>query len=196
MYVIIDWHILHDNNPRTYEKEAIEFFDEMSKLYADVPNVLYEICNEPSGEDVTWDKVIKPYAINLIETIRNYFNNYNELFDIRVPNHNLVPEGTTYSNAGEAVRDQFEQILTLINNIKTQVNAINTTEVEDIRTPNQNLVPEGTVYDNAGEAVRGQFEEMLKLITNINTELDKKMTKEEVDAAIESAIGAAIEASY
>jgi endoglucanase len=70
LYVIIDWHILHDNNPRTYEKEAIEFFDIMSKEYADVPNVLYEICNEPSGKDVTWDKVIKPYAENLIATIR------------------------------------------------------------------------------------------------------------------------------
>jgi endoglucanase len=70
IYVIIDWHILHDNNPRTYEKEAIEFFDEMSKEYANVPNVLYEICNEPSGKEVTWDEVIKPYAENLIETIR------------------------------------------------------------------------------------------------------------------------------
>lgn len=70
LYVIIDWHILKDNNPRTYEKESIEFFDEMSKLYADVPNVLYEICNEPNGKEVTWDEVIKPYAENLITTIR------------------------------------------------------------------------------------------------------------------------------
>ena len=70
MYVIIDWHILHDNNPQTYKKEAIEFFDEMSEIYKDVPNVIYEICNEPNGKEVTWDKVIKPYAEELISTIR------------------------------------------------------------------------------------------------------------------------------
>ena len=71
MYVIIDWHILDDNNPMTYKNEAIEFFDEMSREYKDVPNVIYEICNEPNGEEVTWDEVIKPYAEELISTIRN-----------------------------------------------------------------------------------------------------------------------------
>ena len=71
IYVIIDWHILDDNNPQTYEKESIEFFDEMTKTYKDNPNVLYEICNEPNGDEVTWDNVIKPYAENLIKTIKN-----------------------------------------------------------------------------------------------------------------------------
>lgn len=70
MYVIIDWHILDDNDPTTYKKEAIEFFDEMSKEYKDSPNVMYEICNEPNGEKVTWTKVIKPYAEEVISTIR------------------------------------------------------------------------------------------------------------------------------
>ncbi len=71
IYVIIDWHILDDNNPMTYKAEALEFFDEMSKKYKDVPNVLYEICNEPNGDEVTWDDVIKPYAEEVIEKIRN-----------------------------------------------------------------------------------------------------------------------------
>ncbi len=75
IYVIIDWHILYDNNPKTYEKEAAEFFDYMSKKYKDVPNVLYEICNEPNGEEVTWDKVIKPYAEHIIKVIRKNSNN-------------------------------------------------------------------------------------------------------------------------
>ena len=70
MYVIIDWHILDDNDPTTYKKEAIEFFNEMSKEYKNNPNVLYEICNEPNGEKVTWSKVIKPYAEEVISTIR------------------------------------------------------------------------------------------------------------------------------
>lgn len=70
MYVIIDWHILHDNNPQTYQKESIEFFDEMSKKYADVPNVIYEICNEPNGYDVIWDTNVKPYAEEVVRAIR------------------------------------------------------------------------------------------------------------------------------
>ena len=70
MYVIIDWHILDDNNPQTYKKEAIEFFDELSAIYKDSPNVIYEICNEPNGKEVTWSEVIKPYAEEVISVIR------------------------------------------------------------------------------------------------------------------------------
>lgn len=74
IYVIIDWHILYDGNPQTYKAEAIDFFSRISAIYADCPNVLYEICNEPnsSGEDeeVTWDGVIKPYAEEVIAAIR------------------------------------------------------------------------------------------------------------------------------
>jgi len=43
IYVILDWHILSDNNPMTYKKEVIEFFNEMLKKYQDIPNVLYEL---------------------------------------------------------------------------------------------------------------------------------------------------------
>ena len=71
IYVVIDWHILNDNNPTIYQKEAEEFFDEVSKKYQDVPNVLYEICNEPNGDDVTWDEDIYPYAESVISVIRN-----------------------------------------------------------------------------------------------------------------------------
>ena len=70
IYVILDWHILKDNNPMTYKEEAKAFFQEMSLKYKDVPNVLYEICNEPSGEEVTWNDVIKPYAEEVIPVIR------------------------------------------------------------------------------------------------------------------------------
>ena len=73
IYVILDWHILKDNNPETYKQEATEFFDEMSKKYKDTPNVLFEICNEPNG-DVTWDNDIKPYAEEITQTIRNNYN--------------------------------------------------------------------------------------------------------------------------
>ena len=71
MYVIVDWHILKDNNPQMYEKEAGEFFDKLSKEYADTPNVIYEICNEPNGKNIEWNDNIKPYAENIIKIIRN-----------------------------------------------------------------------------------------------------------------------------
>lgn len=69
LYVIIDWHILQDNNPNTYKNEAIKFFEEMATEFKNNDNVLYEICNEPNG-NVKWDKDIKPYAEEVITKIR------------------------------------------------------------------------------------------------------------------------------
>lgn len=69
MYVIIDWHILSDNNPNQNKSSAIQFFTEMANKYKNYNNVLYEICNEPNG-NVTWNKDIKPYAEELIQVIR------------------------------------------------------------------------------------------------------------------------------
>lgn len=70
MYVIIDWHILNDNNPQMYQEQAKNFFDKISKKYYDVPNVIYEICNEPNGNDVTWENNVKPYGEEIIKIIR------------------------------------------------------------------------------------------------------------------------------
>lgn len=70
MYVIIDWHILHDQDPNKYKKDAMEFFDEMSELYADYDNILYEICNEPNG-GTTWSQV-KKYANEVIPVIKEH----------------------------------------------------------------------------------------------------------------------------
>ena len=68
MYVIVDWHILHDLTPLKYKDEAVDFFDEMSTKYADYDNIIYEICNEPNGS-TTWDEV-KEYADIVIPVIR------------------------------------------------------------------------------------------------------------------------------
>jgi len=68
MYSIIDWHILSDGNPNTHKGEAKEFFEKMSKKYADDPRVLYEICNEPNG-GTSWSD-IKSYAEEIIPVIR------------------------------------------------------------------------------------------------------------------------------
>ena len=68
MYVIVDWHILNDNNPSSHTNEAIEFFNKVSSKYGNTPNIIYEICNEPHW--VSWDNDIKPYADKVIATIR------------------------------------------------------------------------------------------------------------------------------
>ncbi len=70
MYVIIDWHILSDGSPAIYKDEAKKFFAEMAKKYKDVPNVIYEICNEPNGRG-DW-ATIKAYALEIIPIIREY----------------------------------------------------------------------------------------------------------------------------
>jgi hypothetical protein len=65
MYVIIDWHA---HEAQDFRNEAIEFFREMSALYGNYDNVIYEIYNEPL--QVSWSSVIKPYAEAVIRAIR------------------------------------------------------------------------------------------------------------------------------
>ena len=66
MYAIIDWHV-HAENPNDKKSEAIQFFDTYSKKYKDQSNIIYEICNEPTG--TPWNQ-IRPYAVDVIKTIR------------------------------------------------------------------------------------------------------------------------------
>ena len=66
MYAIIDWHV-HAENPNDKKAEAIQFFDTYSKMYKDQSNIIYEICNEPTG--TPWNQ-IRPYAVDLVNTIR------------------------------------------------------------------------------------------------------------------------------
>ncbi|MBR1507756.1 MAG: cellulase family glycosylhydrolase [Eubacterium sp.] len=70
MYVIIDWHILHDTSPLDNQDEAELFWAEMAQKYADYENVIFEICNEPNGS-TTWSDV-KEYADTIIPIIRKY----------------------------------------------------------------------------------------------------------------------------
>jgi endoglucanase len=69
VYVIVDWHVLRDRDPNRYKKQAKEFFQEMAATYRGSPNVIYEICNEPNGNNVLWNDV-KTYADFIIPAIR------------------------------------------------------------------------------------------------------------------------------
>jgi endoglucanase len=64
IYVLIDW---HDHHANVNIKEAKSFFKKMSAKYSGVPNVIYEIWNEP--ERIEW-KVVKDYALEVIAEIR------------------------------------------------------------------------------------------------------------------------------
>jgi endoglucanase len=67
MYVIVDWHVLNFN-PNQHLDDAMLFFSEISQKYAMYDNVIYELCNEPTGSP--WTTVLVPYAENLIPMIR------------------------------------------------------------------------------------------------------------------------------
>ena len=66
-YAIIDWHVLTPGDPMGDVGAAVEFFSGMAERYADHPNVIYEIANEPNG--VPWSR-IKEYAEQVIPAIR------------------------------------------------------------------------------------------------------------------------------
>lgn len=69
MYVLVDWHV-HQYNPKETQSEAITFLSEIASEYKNYGNVLYEICNEPTGSE--WDSTLKPYAEAVIPAIRAY----------------------------------------------------------------------------------------------------------------------------
>lgn len=66
MYVIIDW---HSHVAHTQRAAAVAFFTEMAQTYKNTPNVIFEIYNEPLAVSWSWD--IKPYAVAVIDAIRN-----------------------------------------------------------------------------------------------------------------------------
>jgi endoglucanase len=65
IYVIIDW---HDHTAHNHLSQARAFFEKMATRYGRVPNVLYEIYNEP--QQVSWTGVVKPYAQQITNAIR------------------------------------------------------------------------------------------------------------------------------
>ena len=80
VYCIIDWHVHHPGDPAVCLEEARAFFDKTARRYAGVPNVIYEIANEPNPtglagvaepRDVRWAD-IAAYADEIIPVIRRH----------------------------------------------------------------------------------------------------------------------------
>jgi endoglucanase len=78
VYVLIDW---HDHHANLHILQAKAFFLEISKKYAGVPNVIYEIWNEPVHQ--SWEE-IKKYALDVIPIIRK--NSKQSLIIVGSPN--------------------------------------------------------------------------------------------------------------
>jgi len=125
IYVIVDWHILYDNTPLKYKDHAVEFFSEISALYGDYPNIIYEICNEPNGRDTTWEGHIKPYADEVIPAIRKndpdniiivgtptWSQDVDIAADDPLPYDNVMYAFHFYAGShGQALRDKFDYAL-------------------------------------------------------------------------------------
>lgn len=80
IYCIIDWHVHHPGDPGFYLDAAKVFFDKTARRYAGIPNVIYEIANEPNptglqgrveARDVTWADIVS-YADEVIPVIRRH----------------------------------------------------------------------------------------------------------------------------
>lgn len=64
IYAVIDWHV-HEMELEA----AIAFFERLSSTYRDLPNLIYEIWNEPYP-CYDWATLIKPYHAEIIRVIR------------------------------------------------------------------------------------------------------------------------------
>jgi len=86
MYAIIDWHQLSPGDPNYNLDAAKEYFTYMSAKHGDKGNVIYEICNEPSG--VEWSDIYE-YAEKIIPVIRA--NDPDSVIVVGTPNWSSNP---------------------------------------------------------------------------------------------------------
>lgn len=66
LYVLVSW---GPNDDSGLVNNAIEMYQRVATKYKDIPNIVYEIWNEPSGTAATW-AYIKNYAEQVIPAIR------------------------------------------------------------------------------------------------------------------------------
>lgn len=86
IYVIVDW---HSHRAHSETSLAKTFFENVSKKYKDVPNIIYEIYNEPvNGSGGNWSAV-KGYANTICPAIRA---NTENLIIVGTPNWSQNPQ--------------------------------------------------------------------------------------------------------
>jgi hypothetical protein len=85
IYIIVDWHSHRAENEQSY---AVSFFSAIAQKYASVPNIIFEIYNEPVY--TSWDAV-KSYANAVSPAIRQYSQN---LILVGTPNWSQMPNSS------------------------------------------------------------------------------------------------------
>ena len=128
MYVIVDWHILHDSNPLTHKAEALQFFKEMTEKLKGEKHVLYEICNEPNS-GCSWED-IKTYANEVIPVIRE-----------NAPEAVILVGTPTWS---QKIEKPQNDPITGYDNIMYTLHFYAATHKEDLRSKMVNAVEAGT----------------------------------------------------
>jgi len=70
IYCIIDWHYIADYNNSTIDTTTRAFWNYVAPRYANTPNVIYELYNEPINPDnwSTWKTTAQPW-VNLIRSL-------------------------------------------------------------------------------------------------------------------------------
>jgi endoglucanase len=66
LYVLVDWHA-HEPRPEA----AAEFFSRIAAKYGHLPNLIYEVYNEPLDTH-GWAEVVRPYHMSVIPAIRTH----------------------------------------------------------------------------------------------------------------------------
>ncbi len=69
IYLLVDWHVLLEHDPLVHADMAEHFFATVCPNLAGYRHIIYEICNEPNGDDVTWARITE-YANRVIPVIR------------------------------------------------------------------------------------------------------------------------------
>lgn len=118
MYIILDWHVHKPGWPGYYLKEAKEFFGKMSAKYGALPNVLWEIANEPSNAALTSEqsggkgtdpghypewREIADYAKQIIPIIREH--SPHSLILVGTPSWSTLGVSTRGSEAWREIAD-------------------------------------------------------------------------------------------
>jgi len=101
IYIIIDWHSHRAQNEQT---DAVEFFREMATKYRGIPNVIFEIYNEPPQQ--SWDNpcngwgTISGYMNAVTGAIRNAPASNNNLVLVGSPQWSSCPDvaSSSYGN--------------------------------------------------------------------------------------------------
>ncbi len=103
IYVIVDWH--SHNAHQNYEKDlAKTFFMEMANEYQGVPNIIWEVYNEPMGTDAG---TITTYSNNIINALRSAGNNNLVLVGSRAWSQNPSEQASNYGSTAASKNVAF-----------------------------------------------------------------------------------------